>query len=84
MSAASSPESVIPRHLDDTLRLVIEVLGTLNRSDSRPSTAREWECIAAWAVVGYLLASGRLSPGAGVVTMLMEAASVLDDGASVG
>ncbi len=71
------------QHHHDTQRLVSEVLATLVPPGSRPSTAREWECIAAWAVVGYLLASGRLSPGEGVVTMLMEAASVLDDGASV-
>jgi hypothetical protein len=68
----------MPQPHHETEQFVSELLGALNPPDSPPASAREWECIAVWAVVGYLVASDRMSPDDGVVPMLMEATGVLD------
>ncbi len=62
----------------ETQRLISEMLGNLNAPGSAPATAIEWQCIAVWALAGYLVASGQASPEQGVVELLTDAAGLVD------
>ena len=62
------------------VRFIGEMIHSLTSPCAQPSTAQEWHCIAAWAVVGWRVAREPAIADGALVDLIGDALTALDGG----